>query len=60
MGLLIWIVDMVCIMISSELSSAFISPVEADHSQHSLPAEAINLTVESKSLTVEVLKEFDP
>ena len=51
MGLLIWIVDMVCSMISSELSSAFILPVEADHSQHSSPAEAINLMVE-------VLKKF--
>ena len=46
---------MVCSMISSKLSSAFILPVEAEHPQHSSPAEEINLTIESRSLIVEVL-----
>ena len=31
-------------------------PVEADHSQYSLPIEAINLTIESKSSPIEVDK----
>ena len=30
------------------------SPVEANHSQYSSPVETINLTVESKSLPIEV------